>query len=260
MWEIKIGSGGGKMEKETDEIISRPGEMDSRQLNEFIRNMIHRIIVHHVLWFREVQHQRGFDQAMEIMDKAWDKTWDISLRRFASMGLPVSNHMPKIIDDLPNEKKLAIIDGLAKNWLAQDGVFFQEVEKLYGMNDAKRCNDSTWNYFSLVEAREIKKLLGLPKHPGLEGLEKALNFRLYGRLNVQSCRWEEGALIFEMNRCRVQHARKAKGLPDYPCKSAGLVEYGRFAEGIDDRIKTTCIACPPDQHPEEWSCAWKFTI
>jgi hypothetical protein len=63
-----------------------------------------------------------------------------------------------------------------------------------------------------------------------------------------------------MNECRVQAARKRKGLPDYPCKSAGLVEYPYFATAIDDRIFTECIGCPPDEHPEEWWCAWKFML
>ena len=63
-----------------------------------------------------------------------------------------------------------------------------------------------------------------------------------------------------MDNCRVQSARMRKNLPDYPCKSAGLVEYARFAEGIDDRIQTECIGCPPDAHPESWFCAWKFTL
>jgi hypothetical protein len=49
-------------------------------------------------------------------------------------------------------------------------------------------------------------------------------------------------------------------IPDYPCKSAGLVEYRAFAETIDSRIRTGCIACPPDAHPEEWFCAWRFTL
>ena len=52
-----------------------------------------------------------------------------------------------------------------------------------------------------------------------------------------------------MNDCRVQAARKRKGLADYPCKSGGLVEYRSFAETIDPRIRTSCIACPPDDHP-----------
>ncbi|MEA3495043.1 MAG: DUF6125 family protein, partial [Bacteroidota bacterium] len=29
---------------------------------------------------------------------------------------------------------------------------------------------------------------------------------------------------------------------------------------IDPRIKTECIACPPDKHPKEWFCAWKFIL
>jgi hypothetical protein len=63
-----------------------------------------------------------------------------------------------------------------------------------------------------------------------------------------------------MNNCRVQAARKNRGLADYPCKSAGIVEYSTFASQIDSRIKTTCVACPPDEHPVEWFCAWRFTI
>ena len=67
-------------------------------------------------------------------------------------------------------------------------------------------------------------------------------------------------LIFYMNDCRVQAARKRKGLSDYPCKSAGLVEYPYFAAAIDRRIRTECVGCPPDEHPDEWFCAWKFTL
>lgn len=71
---------------------------------------------------------------------------------------------------------------------------------------------------------------------------------------------KDGALILEMRNCRVQYARTRKHMEDYPCKSAGLVEYERFAENIDDRIRTECIACPPDEHSQDWYCAWKFTI
>ena len=62
------------------------------------------------------------------------------------------------------------------------------------------------------------------------------------------------------DECRVQAARKRKGLPDYPCKSAGMVEYPAFARTIDSRIRTECVGCPPDDHPAEWFCAWKFTL
>jgi hypothetical protein len=40
----------------------------------------------------------------------------------------------------------------------------------------------------------------------------------------------------------------------------GLVEYSTFAAEIDPRIKTDCIACPPDEHPDDYYCGWKFWI
>ena len=64
----------------------------------------------------------------------------------------------------------------------------------------------------------------------------------------------------EMVDCRVQSTRKRKGLDDFPCKSVGIVEYEGFAKAIDPRIETKCIACPPDPHPEEYWCAWEFTL
>ena len=243
------------------EKIMRAEDMNGEQLAEYIVEMTHRMMVHHTLWFREVEHQLGFEQALKAMDYAWDKTKQISARRLGEvLGFAAQNGIPEMVRALPREKKLEVVDAIAKNWLAQDGVWFQAVEFVHGMNDAKRCNDSTWSRFSPFEAHSIKNLLGLGEYPGLEGLERALNFRMYGRLNVQRCRWEKGALIFEMQECRVQTARLRKGLDDYPCKSAGLVEYGRFAAGIDSRIKTECIGCPPDDHPKNWFCAWRFFI
>ena len=32
------------------------------------------------------------------------------------------------------------------------------------------------------------------------------------------------------------------------------------AKTIDPRIKTRCIGCPPDQHPDNYWCAWEFSI
>ncbi len=240
--------------------ICRPEDMNNRELSELLIDMMHRMAVHHTLWFREVEHQLGFEKAMEVMQDAWSNTRNISVRRLEeTLGLKAEDGVPQVLLELPGEKILSVLDMIAKDWIAMDGVWFQAVEKRYGMNDAKRCNDSTWGRFSPFEAKSVKKLLGLSEHPGLKGLETALNFRMYGRLNVQSCRYDEdGALIFTMDRCRVQAARRRRQMEDYPCKSAGLVEYSRFASAIDERIETECICCPPDPHPESFDCGWRF--
>ena len=101
------------------------------------------------------------------------------------------------------------------------------------MNEAKRCNDSCWAQFSPVEAHAIKEFLELPENSGLEGLKRALGFRIYESINSQSITDETPtSFVFQMNKCRVQEARKRKGLRDYPCKSAGVVEYSYFARSM----------------------------
>ncbi len=167
---------------------------------------------------------------------------------------------PRGIDDLPRDALLELLDAFAKNWLAHDGLWFQAVERAHGMDHAIELDAQAWERFSPIEARRIKKLLDLPDQGGLEALATALRFRMYSRLNRQRIESKDGCLEFYMEDCRVQAARKRRGLPDFPCKPVGMVEYDRFARAIDPRIRTTCIACPPDEHPDEYFCAWRFEL
>lgn len=238
------------------------GELNQDQLLKLVPDLLHRIIVHYGMWFNEVRHQMGIEKALEAMGAAFDKGMAIQMKRLGqTLGFDLVDGLPAPLAQMPKEKLLELIDAIAKNWLVNDGVWFQAVEFSHGMTDAKRCNDSCWAHFSPFEAWTIKRYLGLGETPGVQGLAKALNFRLYARLNIQSTKCEDdNTLVFRMNECRVQSARKRKGLEDYPCKSGGLVEYTYFARAIDARIKTECLGCPPDPHPDEWFCAWRFTI
>lgn len=240
----------------------KDGELDRKELASLAIDMLHRTMVHHVFWFKEVEHQMGFEKALEIMETAYEKSKSIQLKRLGKIfDFEIEDGIPEPLLKMPREKMTEFIEGLGINWLAGDGVWFQAVEAEYGMLDAKRCNDSCWAWFSPFEAWSVKRLLNLAEQPGIEGLKKALGMRMYAQINLQSIIDESpNSIIFQMNDCRVQSARKNKGMDDYPCKSAGMVEYTNFARGIDCRIKTECIGCPPDNHPEEWFCAWRFSI
>lgn len=218
--------------------------------------------MHHAIWYGEVIHQYGRVKAWEILQVAYEKSRAIQLNRLGKvLDFDLDGDIPKPLLELPEGKLEELREAVAANWLANDGVWFQAVEFSKGMSDAKRCNDSSWAQFSPFEARSIKKLLNLDDHPGLDGLKKALGYRLYATINKQSIGEEsDTSFVFRMNECRVQVARKRKGLDDYPCKSGGLIEYTSFAETIDPRIKTECISCPPDSHPEQYFCAWRFRI
>jgi hypothetical protein len=242
--------------------IQAPEDLNHEETARLILDFFHRTIMHHAMWFAEVQHQLGREKAWMVLRSAQESSYGIQMKRLAkTLGFEMQDGIPKPLLDLPHDALLALKESAALNWLANDGVWFQAVEFSNGMFDAKRCNDSCWAYFSPFEAWSIKRFLDLPENPGLEGLKKALRFRLYATINRQSIRDETPtSFVFQMNDCRVQAARRQKGLADYPCKSAGMVEYPTFAESIDPGIKTECIGCPPDEHPEGWYCAWRFRV
>ncbi len=243
------------------ENAEQPEDLNQEDLVRFIMDLFHRSMVHYGLWFNEAIHQFGMERALDAMRTASERSYKIQIERLAQVfGFELENGLPKALLAMPKEKLIDLTRSVGVNWLANDGVWFQSIEMSRDLNDAKRCNDSCWGRFSPFEAASIKNFLGLPEQAGLEGLKKALRFRIYARVNTQSIIDEpDGSFVFQMNECRVQSARKRKGLQDYPCKTGGLVEYRAFAESIDRRIRCECVGCPPDPHPDEWVCAWRFS-
>lgn len=166
-----------------------------------------------------------------------------------------------LLYNLSKEELVNIIIDDSKNWLAHDGLWFQAVEKRYGIDVAVAVDTDAWRHFTVIEARRIMARLGLASGGGIPALVECLKHRFYARINLQDfIECSETRVVFRMLDCRVQSARKRKGLADHPCKTVGIVEYSEFAKAIDPRITTRCIACPPDKHPEEFWCAWEFTL
>ncbi len=165
------------------------------------------------------------------------------------------------IDDLSREELFELNKIYAKNWLAHDGLWFQAIENKYGMDMAIDMDREAWRRFTVIEARRLIEFLNLGKNSGIAGLKKALSFRLYSSLNEDEITVEEeNVLVYRVKTCRVQHARKKKGLSYFPCKSVGIVEYSLFAETIDERFETEVVSCHPDITDTECNCIWKFTL
>ncbi len=164
------------------------------------------------------------------------------------------------LDKLTREELMKLIEVYAKNWLAHDGCWFLAVEEKHGMEAAMELDAESWRRFAAAEARRIMSAFDVPQGGGLEALEKALGYRLYSAINRQAVeRVDEKKMVFKMVECRVQTARRRKQLPDFPCKPVGIVEFSRFAEAVDPRIKTRCISCPPDA-VGDFFCGWEFSL
>lgn len=159
------------------------------------------------------------------------------------------------------EELLGLLADAAKNWLAHDGLWFLEVEHESDLETAMKLDRQAWEKFTVIEAKRIAERLGFEPGGGIPDLVEALGFRLYAYINEQEVtEITDSRCVFTMKSCRVQVARQRKGLPDFPCKPIGLVEYSGFARTIDPRIETRCLVCPPDEHPRDMWCSWEFSI
>jgi hypothetical protein len=153
------------------------------------------------------------------------------------------------------------LEDAAKNWIAMDGLWFQAVEQEYGMEAAVFLDQKVWKQYAVIEARRIKERLGLPEQGGLDALEIACTNRLFIHVNAtEILRPDKKTLVVTTKTCRVQAARERKGMPLFPCRSVGMVEFPVFARTIDPRVITECLSCPPETTRGSPYCSWKFTI
>ncbi|MEN8153288.1 MAG: DUF6125 family protein [Acidobacteriota bacterium] len=165
------------------------------------------------------------------------------------------------IEDLSREELLELTKVYAKNWIAHDGSWFLSIEKEMGMDKAIHFDTEAWRMFTVVEAKRIMGFLGLEKNSGINGLKRALGFRLYSSINEDEIVVvDEKTVEYRVKTCRVQEARRRKGLEDFPCKSVGIVEYSYFAKTIDERFETEVVSCPPDITEPDYYCFWRFTL
>lgn len=164
------------------------------------------------------------------------------------------------LSSFSKDELIKLIEIYSKNWLAMDGVWFQSIERKLGMNEAMYHDAEAWERFTVIEAKRIKEFLDLGDNSGIEGLAKALRFRFYANINEDRIVIDGNVLTYSAVDCRVQTARKRKGMPFHPCRSVGIIEYSGFAKTIDSRFECECISCYPDITDNSCCCIWKFTL
>ena len=64
-----------------DNGAERPEELAKEELARLAVDFLHRTMVHHTLWFAEVEHQMGRAKALDVMGAVWEKSYGIQMKR-----------------------------------------------------------------------------------------------------------------------------------------------------------------------------------
>ena len=165
------------------------------------------------------------------------------------------------LGEMDREKLLRLFQMQIKNIWRVDGLYFQGIEKRFGVDAATEIDKETWRILAKIEARDLKKLYDVDRVKEIKMfMEMLLNtsWALYQTKKKVEINGDTG--VFKVVSCRVQEARLKKGLGVFPCKPVRLGYLEEFAREMNPDIKVEVISCPPDEKDPEYWCGWKFIL
>lgn len=164
-----------------------------------------------------------------------------------------------IFEEMDSVELRQYIRFLLQHYRVMDSFWYIYIAEMFDEATADRINEKVWGK---VPALAVKDLL--MKFPitarGLEGFVQAMHYWPWHILVGYQIQESLEEVIITVPSCPTQEARTRRGLAEYACKEMHRLEFESFAQAIEPRIRTECVFAPPDPHPPDMYCKWRFVL